>query len=85
VPAAAQYLLDWFWELNIGRGVSQAGYLGLSAVEIVGWATLHRSGERITTKTMPNRKSSSTRANAAQSGTRHSRSQSLKAPAASCR
>lgn len=42
MPRAAQYLLDWFWELNLGRGVSQAGYLGLSSVEIVAWATLRQ-------------------------------------------
>jgi hypothetical protein len=42
VPAAAQYLLDWFWELNMGRGISQAGYLGLSAVEIQAWASLRQ-------------------------------------------
>jgi hypothetical protein len=42
VPRAAQYLLEWFWELNMGRAVSQAGYLGLSSVEIVAWATLRR-------------------------------------------
>jgi hypothetical protein len=34
--------MRWFWDLNMGRGVSQVGYLGLPATEIAAWANLRR-------------------------------------------
>jgi hypothetical protein len=42
MPPAAKYILDWFWDLNLGRSASGGGYLGISASEILAWCALRR-------------------------------------------
>jgi hypothetical protein len=41
-PRAGLYLVEWFWDLNLGRTASANGYLGISAAEIVAWCSLRR-------------------------------------------
>jgi hypothetical protein len=40
LPIEIQYLWEWFWEMNSGRPVSQAGFLPLPATEILAWQEL---------------------------------------------
>jgi hypothetical protein len=41
-PKGGHYILEWFWDLNFGRNATTAGYLGISAAEIVAWCSLRR-------------------------------------------
>jgi hypothetical protein len=42
LPPSLTYLWQYFWDLNAGRPVSQAGYLPLPAVEIYAWQQVNR-------------------------------------------
>ena len=41
-PAGGTYLVSWFFEISMGRQVSQAGLLPIAPREINEWCTLRR-------------------------------------------
>jgi hypothetical protein len=41
LPSTVAYLWTYFWDLNAGRPICQAGYLPIPAVEIRAWEELN--------------------------------------------